>query len=129
MDNRCITIHPGFRNVCLDKWVLEVAAIGLKTRKGRSYLALYREGRKTESEFLRSVGYRQVIRFIFDYMGNSMRTPLPACVYHAIRAKFPSDNYEGFEEEEVEEEDDDEDEGDEMNNEVLLLSLFFGFFV
>lgn len=50
MDDECITKHPGFENVCLDKWVLEVAAIGLKTRSGRSYLSIYREGRKSEEE-------------------------------------------------------------------------------
>ncbi|KXJ07569.1 hypothetical protein AC249_AIPGENE27944 [Exaiptasia diaphana] len=118
MDDTCITEHPGFENVFLDRWVLEVAAIGLKTRKGRSYLAVYKEGKKSQSEFLRSVGYRQIVRFIFDYMGNSMRTPLHACVYHTIRAKFPSDTYKGFEdEEEVDDEEEEEGEMVEMNSE------------
>ena len=57
------------------------------------------------SRFLRSVAYRQVVRFIWDYMGCSKRIPLPSCIYHAIRAEFPSDNgdYHGFQEEELEE--------------------------
>jgi len=50
MDDTCITQHPGFRNVCLDKWVLETAAIGLKTRKRKSYTTLFKEGIKSEPE-------------------------------------------------------------------------------
>lgn len=54
------------------------------------------------------MSYRQVIRLIFDYMGKSNRTPLPACVYHAIRTEFPSETgvYQGFESEEDEGDDD-----------------------
>jgi len=42
-----------------------------------------------------------------------MRTPLPACIYNAIRKEFPSETgeYKGFEEEEdesLEEEDEDD---------------------
>ncbi|KXJ05514.1 hypothetical protein AC249_AIPGENE27450, partial [Exaiptasia diaphana] len=58
-----------------------------------------------ESWFLRSVAYRQIVRFIWNYMANTMRIPLASCVYNAIRNKFPSENgnYKGFEEEEEEE--------------------------
>ena len=52
--------------------------------------------------FLRSVAYRQVFRFIWGYMGNDVRKPLPSCIYSAIRSEFPSQdgNYKGFQEEE-----------------------------
>ncbi|KAK3735912.1 hypothetical protein QZH41_009153 [Actinostola sp. cb2023] len=108
-DDECITEHPGFTNVCLDKWVLHTAAIGLKTRNKKSYVTLYKQGGKSESEFLRSVAYRQIVRFIWNYMGN-MRTPLPACIYTAIRKEFPSEHgtYTGFEEEDEEEEEEEE---------------------
>ena len=46
----CITLHPAFRDVCLNKYVLEVAAVGLKTKAKRSYTVLYNEGRTSESE-------------------------------------------------------------------------------
>ena len=26
----CVTIHPGFQDVCLNRWVLEVASLTLK---------------------------------------------------------------------------------------------------
>ena len=31
-DVQCITMHPGFGSVCLDRWVLQTAGIGLKTK-------------------------------------------------------------------------------------------------
>jgi len=37
LDGECITAHDAFQNVCLDTWVLDVASIGLKTRKKKSY--------------------------------------------------------------------------------------------
>ena len=33
----CITKHPGFLNLCLDKWSLRFAAMNLKTRKKQQY--------------------------------------------------------------------------------------------
>lgn len=44
-----------------------------------------------------------------------MRTPLPACIYNAIRKKFPSDTgtYKGFEDEDEEKEEEEEEENDE----------------
>ena len=47
---RCITLHPGFQDVCLNKQVLEVAALSLKTKAGKSYRTMFVQGRRTESE-------------------------------------------------------------------------------
>ena len=33
----CITKHPGFVNLCLDKWSLRFAATNLKTRNKQQY--------------------------------------------------------------------------------------------
>ena len=43
---------PNMHNTspCLNKYVLEVAAVGLKTKAKRSYTVLYNEGRTSESE-------------------------------------------------------------------------------
>lgn len=46
----CITDHPGFKANCLDKYVLEVASVGLKTRKNRRYDVLRAKGLVSESE-------------------------------------------------------------------------------
>ena len=46
----CITLHPGFRDVCLNKYVLEVASLGLKTKAGKRYRTIYVQGQKSENE-------------------------------------------------------------------------------
>ena len=46
----CITLHPGFQDVCLNRWVLEVASLNLKTKAVKSYRAIFNQGRQTESE-------------------------------------------------------------------------------
>lgn len=96
---RCITLHPGFHDVCLSKHVLEVAALGLKTKSGKSYKTLFLQGQRTEEKFLRAVAYRQFTRLLWDYIGSSRRYPLPCCAYNKIRKHFPDENgqYHGFE--------------------------------
>lgn len=102
LEDQCITFHPGFSDVCLNRWVLEIASLALKTKAGKSYRTLFSQGLKSESEFLRSVSYRQFTRLLWDFVGSSKRYPLPCCAYNAIRKAFPSENgqYLGFEEEE-----------------------------
>ena len=34
---KCVTQHPGFNTVCLDKWSLRMAAETLKTKDKRRY--------------------------------------------------------------------------------------------
>ena len=34
---KCVTQHPGFNTVCLDKWSLRMAAERLKTKDKRRY--------------------------------------------------------------------------------------------
>ncbi|XP_015758790.1 PREDICTED: uncharacterized protein LOC107338057 isoform X1 [Acropora digitifera] len=112
LEDRCIILHPGFQDVCLNRWVLEVASLNLKTKAGKSYRVLRGQGGRNEADFLRSVSYRQFTRLLWDYLGSSKRYPLPCCAYNAIRKAFPSDDgrYRGFEEEEEEEGERDEDE-------------------
>ncbi|KAM7425176.1 hypothetical protein ABFA07_023361 [Porites harrisoni] len=100
----CITLHPGFERVCLNRHVLEVAALGLKTRAGKSYTTVRGQSNKSDDEFLRSVAYCQFTRLLWSYIGSSRRYPLPCCAYNKIRKQFPSQNghYRGFEDEENE---------------------------
>lgn len=99
---KCITLHPGFQDVCLERHVLQVAALNLKTESEKSYRTIYTHGRRTEAEFLRSVAYRQFTRLLWDYIGSSRRYPLPCCTYSKIRKHFPDENgqYRGFEDDE-----------------------------
>lgn len=34
---KCITLHPGFRPVCLEKWSLRISAVKYKRRDGKRY--------------------------------------------------------------------------------------------
>ncbi|XP_068690066.1 uncharacterized protein [Montipora foliosa] len=100
-DEECVTSHPGFESVCLDRWVLATAAIGLKTKQKKAYTTLFAEGNTTENKFLRSVSYRQFVLMVWEYVGSSNRIPLPCCVYNALRKEFPiqdDEDYHGYEE-------------------------------
>ena len=46
----CITLHPGFESVCLNRHVLEVAALGLKTRAGKSHTTVRGQSNKSDDE-------------------------------------------------------------------------------
>ena len=46
---QCITLHPRFQDVCLIRHVLEVAALGLKTKSGKSYRTLFDQGCRSEA--------------------------------------------------------------------------------
>lgn len=48
--HQCITLHPGFQDVCLNRHVLEIAALGLKTKAGKSYRTMFLQGQRTEAE-------------------------------------------------------------------------------
>ncbi|CAB3984796.1 Hypothetical predicted protein [Paramuricea clavata] len=95
----CITQHPGFRPVCLEKWSLRMAAWTYKTKGKQRYKQLAGEER-----FLRSVAYRKFTRMVYGVIGKT-RIPLPACAYHAIRKKFPLTKDESFTGFEIDEDD------------------------
>ncbi|XP_068677072.1 uncharacterized protein [Montipora foliosa] len=86
----CITKHPGFQAVCLQKWSLRLAAGKYKT-KGKQ---MYRQTGCEES-FLRGVSYREFSRLVYGMLG-AKRIPLPACAYVAIRNQFPVNKDESF---------------------------------
>ncbi|XP_006811377.1 uncharacterized protein LOC102801802 [Saccoglossus kowalevskii] len=85
----CITGHPGFKPVCLDKYVLLTAY-----HVYRPYHGTIPES----SERYRYVAYRQLVRWCWGYLGKDVRVPLPSCAVHFIRETFPSLNgvYQGF---------------------------------
>ncbi len=63
---RCITEHPGYENGCLDPWVLKIAAVGLKTKSKRSYIELFDNGKRTETEYVCQFQYEDTFNgFLF----------------------------------------------------------------
>ncbi|XP_046841138.1 uncharacterized protein LOC124435242 [Xenia sp. Carnegie-2017] len=95
----CVTLHPGFKPVCLEKWSLKMAARKYKTKEQRRY-----KETGSENMFLRCVAYREFTSMIYGCLGEERR-PLPACAYHAIRSKFNDKKLEfrGYEENEINE--------------------------
>ncbi|KAK3745187.1 hypothetical protein QZH41_008384 [Actinostola sp. cb2023] len=94
----CITQHPGFNAVCLQKWSLRLAADKYRTRSKKAY-----KQTGSEESFLHSVAYREFSRMVYGFLGKK-RYPLPACAYSAIRVTFVNRSDEGFTGFEMEEE-------------------------
>ncbi|XP_067026635.1 uncharacterized protein [Acropora muricata] len=80
----CITSHPGFAPVCLQKWSLRLASDRYRTSEKKIY-------RQTGSEdgFLRGIAYREFTRMVHGFLGIKTRIPQPACAYSSIRTVFP----------------------------------------
>lgn len=46
----CITDHEAFSSVCLDRWVLKVAGVGLKAKAKKSYSSALGRGNPVNSK-------------------------------------------------------------------------------
>ena len=44
-----LLLHPGFKSVCLNSWVLATATIGLKTKQKKPFTTLFAEGNTTDT--------------------------------------------------------------------------------
>ncbi|CAH3151818.1 unnamed protein product [Porites lobata] len=91
---KCITEHPGFRPVCLEKWSLRLAN-GKYHKKDKGY---YKKV-ASEERYLGSTAYREFSRLVYGFMGKK-RIPLPSCAYNAIRTAFAlqeDETFTGFE--------------------------------
>ena len=79
---QCITQHPGFHVVCINRWVLQVAWYQYK----QQYKAAY-DGR--EDKLFRHIAYRQLTRWCWGILGKEIRVVLPACAVMCIRNFYP----------------------------------------
>ena len=77
----CITEHPGFREVCLNHWVLEIAWLTYRSQYNEPY-----DG-PLHMRY-RHIAYRQLARLIWKYLGRHVRVILPACGVTQIRDHF-----------------------------------------
>ncbi|XP_068756481.1 uncharacterized protein [Montipora capricornis] len=78
----CITQHPGFQAVFLNRWVLQTDWYQYKHQYSQSY-----EG--PQHKLNRHIAYRQLVRWCWGVLGKEMRVPLPSCAVCCIRAHFP----------------------------------------
>lgn len=94
-EHNCITQHPGFSAVCLNKWVLQTAWYQYRQQYNNAY-----EG--PDHKRYRHIAYRQLARWCWGWLGKEVRVILPSCAVMCIRAHFPppglEDNFtfEGF---------------------------------
>lgn len=75
----CITDHPGFKTVVLDKWSLRMAVSRFNTKEKKTY-----KQTGSEERLMRAVAYRQFSWLVYGFLGKK-RIPLPACAYTIIR--------------------------------------------
>ena len=68
----CITQHPGFQAVCLNRWVLQTAWYQYKQQYHEPY-----EG--PQHKLNRHIAYRQLVRWCWGVLGKEIRVPLPSC--------------------------------------------------
>lgn len=88
----CLTLNEDFIAL-VNPTVIAMYGPMMKTKYGTSYAAKQRD----TNFFARAVAYRVVTRWLFGVMGWGNKRPLPACVYHHIRNKYPSSVYTGYE--------------------------------
>ncbi|XP_044176642.1 uncharacterized protein LOC122959384 [Acropora millepora] len=91
----CILQHTDF-DALTNASVLEQVCPLMKDRKGRSYKFPSRGTRSAKNESCRATAYRFLVRWIFGPLGWNNSRPLPACVYHKIRQKFPTASTRGY---------------------------------
>lgn len=75
----CITSHHSFSAVCLNEDVLNVAYMTYKQYVRLDY----------GNNWKRYTAYRQFVRWVYHYLGEKVRVPLPACAVAKIRQTFP----------------------------------------
>ncbi|XP_028408797.1 uncharacterized protein LOC114531372 [Dendronephthya gigantea] len=88
----CITQHEDFGPMTYQT-VLENVGPLLRDRNGRSYR---RRGSQSLNQYLRAVAYRWLIKWMCGLLGWENTRPLPACVYHLIRKKYPTPDTKGY---------------------------------
>lgn len=88
---KCVTHHPSFYTNCLYQHQLQNMA-HVYNRAG------YNPQAHHPNERLRYTAYCSYTVWVHGYLGRRNRREIPHCVMKAIRARFPSPHYTGFQE-------------------------------
>ena len=78
----CITEHPGFQAVCLDRWVLQAAWYQYKQQYYQSH-----DG--PDHKLNRHIAYCQLVHWCWGVIVKEIRVPLPSCAVCCTQAHFP----------------------------------------
>ena len=79
---KCITQHPGFHPVCINRWVLQTAWYQYKQQYKDPY-----DG--PEEKLFRHIAYRQLARWCWGILGKEVRVVFPSCAVMCIRNFYP----------------------------------------
>ena len=79
---KCITQHPGFHPVCINRWILQTAWYQYKQQYKDPY-----DG--AEDKRFRHIAYRQLARWCWGILGKEIRVVLPSCAVMCIRNFYP----------------------------------------
>ncbi|KAJ7375323.1 hypothetical protein OS493_002074 [Desmophyllum pertusum] len=92
--HQCITLHPGFQDVCLNRHVLEIAALGLKTKAGKSYRTMFPSRTKNGSRVSEVSGIPAIHQTALGVYWQVNIVPITR-----LGSIFPDENghYHGFE--------------------------------
>ncbi len=78
----CITLHPGFEPVVLNRYVLELTYNQYKHLYGQIDMPLDRRWRH--------LCYRNLVMWVWGRLGKRNRKALPSCILKVVRDRFPS---------------------------------------
>ena len=78
----CITQHPGFHPVCINRWVLQTAWFQYKQQCKHPY-------DEPEHKLFRHKAYRQLARWCWGILRKEIRVVLPSCAVLCIRNFYP----------------------------------------
>ncbi|XP_066263273.1 uncharacterized protein [Branchiostoma lanceolatum] len=105
----CITMHEGFRSICLDIWSLQCAYFEYRQQYGHRQDATheamtqcvlkkynFQKVKPVSFRRYRYIAYRRLVRWCWGWLGEGIRVVLPACAVTKIRETFPSEQYAGF---------------------------------
>nr|XP_011446118.3 uncharacterized protein LOC105341337 [Crassostrea gigas] len=81
----CITEHQGFHPVCLNPTVLRIAYYAYRQQYEKD------EGEPETNRPMQQMGYRQLARWCWEWLGKHVRVSLPACAVHKIQMIFPEE--------------------------------------
>ena len=79
---KCIAMTTAFRDVCLNKNVLQ-AALG-------TWRQLTEQDMQISNKSYRFIGYRQYISWVYGWLGKDVRKVIPSCAVNTIRQTFPA---------------------------------------
>ncbi|XP_022111714.1 uncharacterized protein LOC110990950 [Acanthaster planci] len=82
----CITHHPGFEPVCLNRWFLDTAYLWYRQQCGG------RGQNAPPNKKYRHTAYRQLTQWFWGHLRRMVHVPLLACAVRLIREAFPSED-------------------------------------